>query len=81
MKFTLDLLSLGVTKSVTLPVTDTGVKMNSVRLFAVVLAPFVLSATPNVQRFGDFNVTQDPTLRGLTKVFGAADDCMKRTWF
>ena len=50
------------------------------RLFAVVLAPFVLSATPNVQRFGDFNVTRDPTLRGLTKVFGPADDCTKRAW-
>jgi hypothetical protein len=46
-----------------------------VRILAVAAASFVVHATPTVQQFGDFNVTHDSTLRGLTKVFGPYDDC------
>jgi hypothetical protein len=52
-----------------------------VRILAVAAASFVVHATPTVQRFGDFNITHDPTLRGLTKVFGPYDDCTRRAWF
>ncbi len=51
------------------------------RILAVAAASFVVHATPTVQRFGDFNITRDPTLRGLTKVFGPFDDCTRRAWF
>jgi hypothetical protein len=42
---------------------------------------FVLRATADVQRFGDFNITASPTLGGLKKVFGPWDDCTMRAWF
>jgi hypothetical protein len=48
---------------------------------AATASPFVLRATSKVQQLGDFNVTKDPTLRGLTKVFGPADECTRRSWF
>jgi hypothetical protein len=74
-----------------LSVAHRGVKMKFVRVFAVVVAltfvptasaaPFLLRATANVQQLGNFNVTKNPTLRGLTKVFGPADDCRKHGWF
>jgi hypothetical protein len=52
-----------------------------VRILAVAAASFVMHATPTVQQFGEFNITHDPTLRGLTKVCGPFDDCTKRAWF
>ena len=42
---------------------------------------FVVRATAKTQRLGDFNITAHPTLRGVTKIFGPADDCTMRTWF
>jgi hypothetical protein len=52
-----------------------------VRILAAAAASFVVHATPTVQQFGDFNITRDPTLSGLTKVFGPYDDYTKHVWF
>ena len=63
------------------------------RAFAVVVAAlavgvssagassFVVHATASMQQLGDFNITRDPTLRGVTRIYGPADSCAMRTWF
>jgi hypothetical protein len=43
--------------------------------------PFVVRATAKVQQLGDYNITANPTLQGVTDAFGEPDQCLLRSYF